>query len=289
MENVNQWSELVQLLDAPFLAINVTNSDKEKLLKNENLLSQRKTGDWDLRKSVFNSKLKGRKIVLLFKRGVSRMIYLGTIKRLKQNGVNKKNEPRYEIEVEKEWQPIAETISNFKEFFSGFKVGAGDTYLWACEESLDISDDGNNIVDPILEPKHGSDIEGSFLRRVGHHIFVNALKRVWGSKCALTELSAPRLVQACHIIPWGEASSQQKVSADNGLLLCAHLHALFDANLIGFSREGELLIDKDLAKELVNLVVVGGRTKLSLRPTEIQSEYLNSHAMKNPDLVRFTY
>ena len=69
-------------------------------------------------------------------------------------------------------------------------------------------------------------------QRVGHEIFVQRLSKYWRGQCALTNLNAPRLVQACHIVPWSEATPAERVNRDNGLLLCTHLHALFDSHLL---------------------------------------------------------
>jgi hypothetical protein len=275
------------LFEEPFLAINVTNKEPFLLEQNSSLFKQHKTGYWKIRSAVVDLGLEGRKIFLLFKEGDVRSLYEGRIRQLTKTDTEESDDPRYEIEAISPWKKIAETRNTFSGFFGCYKVGSGNTYLWGCESSLrqtgGVVEDNDSVDDLPL----GYDEQGTFARRVGHQFFVNALKRVWGNECSLTGLSAPRLVQACHVIPWTESSSQQKVSADNGLLLCAHLHALFDEHLIGFDRNGDLLLDSSLSSQLVDLIVSTGRTKLRLAPSAALVDNLSLHSQKNANLVLY--
>ena len=64
----------------------------------------------------------------------------------------------------------------------------------------------------------------------------------WGGRCAITEVTEPRLLRASHIKPWAKCETDaERLDVYNGLLLAAHLDAAFDAGLISFTDEGAIL------------------------------------------------
>ena len=69
-------------------------------------------------------------------------------------------------------------------------------------------------------------------RGIAQDVFREALLRAYGRRCAFCGLSIRPALQAAHIIPWTEASAEQRMAPSNGLLLCATHHALFDANVL---------------------------------------------------------
>lgn len=67
-------------------------------------------------------------------------------------------------------------------------------------------------------------------RRRGSQKFRDALKRLYGPSCQITGCSIFDIVEAAHIQPYrGEKDNKP----DNGLLLRADIHTLFDLDLIG--------------------------------------------------------
>lgn len=69
----------------------------------------------------------------------------------------------------------------------------------------------------------------SILARRGQHKFRNALLDAYGSRCAITGSPVVAVLEAAHITPYrGEHTN----SIDNGLLLRADIHTLYDLNLI---------------------------------------------------------
>jgi len=94
------------------------------------------------------------------------------------------------------------------------------------------------------------------LARLGQGEFRQALISYWGG-CAVTGCRVLDVVRASHIKPWRDSSRKERLSLDNGLLLTAHLDALFDAGLITFSDNGALRITARLG--------IGERRQLGLR------------------------
>jgi len=76
-------------------------------------------------------------------------------------------------------------------------------------------------------------------QRIGQNLFRSALLDYWGGACAVTGITQTELLRASHAKPWAEcASDEERLNVFNGLLLCAHLDALFDRGLMGFDEEG---------------------------------------------------
>ena len=84
--------------------------------------------------------------------------------------------------------------------------------------------------------------------RIGQGAFRMALMKYWGS-CAVTGISEPTVLRASHIKPWRSSSNQERLDPFNGLLLAAHIDALFDANLVTFEEDGQIRLSPLLAGE----------------------------------------
>jgi predicted restriction endonuclease len=54
------------------------------------------------------------------------------------------------------------------------------------------------------------------------------------------------VVEAAHIVPFKDASPQERLDPNNGLPLAAHVHKLFDAGCISFSADGAIHISDEL-------------------------------------------
>lgn len=94
-----------------------------------------------------------------------------------------------------------------------------------------------------------TEIERLVIQRVGQNIFRDALFAYWGGVCAVTSVAEPRLLRASHIKPWAQCETDgERLDVYNGLLLAAHLDAAFDAGLIAFKDNGEILISDDLTE-----------------------------------------
>lgn len=84
--------------------------------------------------------------------------------------------------------------------------------------------------------------------RIGQGTFRKSLMKYWGS-CAVTGVSEPTVLRASHIKPWRESSNVERLDPFNGLLLAAHIDALFDVGLITFEVDGQIRLSPLLAAE----------------------------------------
>ncbi len=95
-----------------------------------------------------------------------------------------------------------------------------------------------------------TEAERVVIQRVGQNVFRDALMTYWGGRCAITEVTEPRLLRASHIKPWAKCETDaERLDVYNGLLLAAHLDAAFDAGLISFTDEGAILFSSQFAQE----------------------------------------
>lgn len=102
-------------------------------------------------------------------------------------------------------------------------------------------------------------------QRIGQGFFRAALIDYWGA-CPLTGVTEPALLRASHIVPWTEcASDAERLDVFNGLLLCAHWDAAFDAGLVSFADDGAVLVsDKLEAAGVAALGLADGSPRLAL-------------------------
>ena len=69
-------------------------------------------------------------------------------------------------------------------------------------------------------------------RGIKQIIFRDALLKAYARRCAFTEIAVPGTLEACHIVPWAQASPAERLDVRNGLLLNSFHHSLFDYGYI---------------------------------------------------------
>lgn len=92
-----------------------------------------------------------------------------------------------------------------------------------------------------------TEAERLVVQRVGQDIFRAGLLDLWEGRCAISGLGVPALLRASHIKPWADcANDAERLDANNGLLLAAHLDAAFDAGLITVADDGTVILSATL-------------------------------------------
>lgn len=79
------------------------------------------------------------------------------------------------------------------------------------------------------------------LARRGQGLFrtrVSAVER----RCRLTGIENPAYLKASHTKPWRDASNEERLDGENGLLLSPDVDHLFDRGLISFENSGKVLV-----------------------------------------------
>ncbi|MBD0274339.1 MAG: HNH endonuclease, partial [Acetobacteraceae bacterium] len=112
--------------------------------------------------------------------------------------------------------------------------------LWAGAPTDDIEADIANVeADTAIDETTRRALVDA---RRGQGRFRAGLMRRWGGACAVTGLTLARALRASHAKPWRESNTAERLDPKNGLLLAAHLDALFDTGLISFADGGAMMV-----------------------------------------------
>lgn len=111
----------------------------------------------------------------------------------------------------------------------------------------------------VLKPTEKASIVQS---RIGQGVYRKEMLVLWDGRCALTNCDIPEVLVASHAKPWRSSTNQERLDKYNGLLLAAHVDALFDAGLIGFDGDGHLVRSPKLTLGQVEALGLKGFTRL---------------------------
>lgn len=102
------------------------------------------------------------------------------------------------------------------------------------------------LPDPEFVPQLGDrriQTLAAIYRRQGQRDFRNGLIKRYGPKCAISACTIMQIVEAAHIWPYRGTDDNHP---ENGLLLRADLHTLYDLNLIGIDEDMKVNISPQL-------------------------------------------
>jgi len=112
--------------------------------------------------------------------------------------------------------------------------------------------------------------------RIGQGDFRDALIVAWGGTCPVAGVDHLPLLRASHIKPWKASTNAERLDPFNGLLLCAHVDALFDRGLISFEDDGRMLVSSRVSTpNLQRLALAGTVTIMGLEARH--APYLHYH------------
>ena len=101
-------------------------------------------------------------------------------------------------------------------------------------------------IDIIANDTNISDTERESLikSRIGQGSFRSALLKKYHGACVVTGITLKNLLIASHIKPWAVSSNEERLSAENGLILSANYDRLFDSGLISFDNDKKIIISR---------------------------------------------
>ena len=137
----------------------------------------------------------------------------------------------------------------------------------------------------VAKPPAATEAERLRKERIGQDVFREALMLYWDGACAVTGVGHQRVLRASHIIPWADCETDaERLNVHNGLLLAAHLDAAFDAHLISFEVDGNILFSDELSRE--DIGALGFNSEMRLRRTDPETEIrLQRHREKVRNLA----
>lgn len=141
----------------------------------------------------------------------------------------------------------------------------------------------NNLlrsIDVFDAPLQTTEIEAVVKIRENQSIFRDRLIKKYKCKCCLCGVSSKEFLIASHIKPWSVSNDNERLSPDNGLLLCPNHDKLFDAGYISFDNEGKILISSligDIDRRFMNV-----HSDMCIKQEYITNElkyYMNYHRL----------
>ncbi|HQM85381.1 MAG TPA: HNH endonuclease [bacterium] len=79
------------------------------------------------------------------------------------------------------------------------------------------------------------------VRGAAQNYFKSLMKRVYKNKCAFCGLDIEEALQAAHIVAWSDCKGEKRVSPENGILLCANHHLLFDKGILSLDENYKII------------------------------------------------
>lgn len=127
-------------------------------------------------------------------------------------------------------------------------------------------------------PVAGTDVARLVKTRVSQGAF-RRLLLLNSHQCCLCGITTTSVLRASHIKEWAESTKEERMDAENGLLLCANHDALFDRHLISFQPEtGNICISSFLDEQQRLLLNISNTQNISM--SERMKSYMEIHYQK---------
>ena len=101
--------------------------------------------------------------------------------------------------------------------------------------------------------------KGLVTSRIGQGAYRKSVLFRWDFKCAVTNYNKADILIASHIVPWKDATNEERLDVDNGILLSPNYDALFDQHLISFENNGKIILSKSLLNSKYEELGVTGK------------------------------
>jgi hypothetical protein len=96
--------------------------------------------------------------------------------------------------------------------------------------------------------------------------------------CRVTGVSVEAHLRASHCKPWRNATNEQRLDGENGLLLTPSIDHLFDRGFIGFAGNGDLIVAPVADPESLRRMGIDVQHRLNVGPfSEGQRKFLQYH------------
>jgi 5-methylcytosine-specific restriction protein A len=99
--------------------------------------------------------------------------------------------------------------------------------------------------------------------RVGQGAYRKSIMHRWHYQCGVTGFDDPRILIASHIVPWKDASTDERLDVDNGILLSPTYDALFDKHFISFENNGKIILSEEIDFQAFQKIGISGKEKLN--------------------------
>lgn len=117
--------------------------------------------------------------------------------------------------------------------------------------------------------------KGLVTSRVGQGWYRQAIRQKFSDQCAVTGASNSQILIASHIVPWRDATDDERLDENNGILLSPNYDALFDKHLISFTDDGSLVVSNKVTES--DLAALGISNSHRCKIHEGMLPYLKRH------------
>lgn len=115
------------------------------------------------------------------------------------------------------------------------------------------------------------------LSRIGQGVFKSRVSQI-ETHCRITHVHNHEHLVASHCKPWRDATNEERLDGQNGLLLTPSIDHLFDRGFIGFENNGELIISPVAHRPSLQLMGIDTENIVNVGNfTQGQKEYLSFH------------
>jgi predicted restriction endonuclease len=118
---------------------------------------------------------------------------------------------------------------------------------------------------------------GLVTSRVGQGAYRKRIIHRWEYQCAVTGFNKLEVLIASHIMPWKDATDDERLDVDNGLLLSPTYDALFDRHLISFEKNGSIILSDKIELDAFKKIGITGKERLRLELNDGVKNYLDHH------------
>jgi putative restriction endonuclease len=110
-------------------------------------------------------------------------------------------------------------------------VAADDLEFWERKLEQELAGD----------PSIGTERDAIIRARKGQGLFKDRVSQI-EKRCRITGVENPAHLIASHCKPWRDATNEERLNGENGLLLTPNIDHLFDRGFIGFEDNGRLIV-----------------------------------------------
>lgn len=117
---------------------------------------------------------------------------------------------------------------------------------------------------------------GLVLSRVGQGAYRKSIINRWENRCAVTGFNDRRILIASHIHPWKDATDDERLDVNNGILLSPTYDALFDRHLITFDDSGKIVLSESINTSQFDQIGISGKERIRKLNSD-NRPYLRKH------------
>lgn len=121
--------------------------------------------------------------------------------------------------------------------------------------------------------------KGLVTSRVGQGAYRKSIMHRWDYECAVTGFDNTRVLIASHIVPWKDATDEQRLDVDNGILLSPTYDALFDKHFVSFDENGKIMLGHEISRSNFDKIGVTGNESIT-DLSDGNQNYLEAHRTK---------